>query len=98
MRVSKPRSKAVVQLGAYSSRDRIAVAWGRATGQYAALRNYQPMTARFDGARGTVYRLSVRGFGSDREAMSLCQSLKRAGRNCFVRAAFNDTPVQFASN
>ena len=98
VRVSKPRSKAVVQLGAYSSRDRIAVAWGRATGQYAALRNYQPMTARFDGARGTVYRLSVRGFGSDREAMSLCQSLKRAGRSCFVRAAFNDAPVQFASN
>ncbi len=98
VRVMASHSKAVVQLGAYSSRDRIALAWTHATGQYAALRNYQPMTARFDGARGIVYRLSVKGFGSDREAITLCQSLKRAGRNCFVRAAFNDAPVQFASN
>ena len=97
LRVASSRSHAVVQLGAYSSRDRIAGAWSHATGQFAALRNYQPMTARFDGAAGTVYRLSVKGFGSDREAITLCQSMKRAGRNCFVRAAFNDAPVQFAS-
>ena len=96
--VTGSRSKAVVQLGAYSSRGRIAVAWSHATGQYASLRHYQPMTARFDGAKGTFYRLSVKGFGSEREAINLCQSLKRAGRNCFVRAAFNDAPVQFASN
>ena len=55
------------------------------------------MTARFDGAKGTFYRLSVKGFASDREAIDLCQSLKRAGANCFVRAAYNDAPVQFAS-
>ncbi|HVF37550.1 MAG TPA: SPOR domain-containing protein, partial [Sphingomicrobium sp.] len=91
------RSKAVVQLGAFSSRDRVQLAWGNATGKFAALRGYQPVSARFDGAKGTVYRLSVKGFDSDREAINLCESLKRAGRACFVRASSGDAPVRFAS-
>lgn len=97
LRTVSGKSKAVVQLGAYSSRDRIAAAWSRASGKYGALRGYQPVTARFDGAKGTVYRLSVKGFGSDREAVQLCSGLKRAGGSCFVRAASGDAPVQFAS-
>ena len=93
----KGTSRAVVQLGAYSSRDRIEVAWNRASAKYAALRAYQPVSARYAGAKGTVYRLSIKGFASDREAISLCASLKRAGRACFVRAVSGDAPVQFAS-
>jgi len=56
-----------------------------------------PVTARFAGAKGTVYRLAVKGFNSDREAVNLCASLKRAGANCFVRSVSGDAPVQFAS-
>ena len=56
-----------------------------------------PVTARFAGAKGTVYRLSVKGFDSDREAINLCASLKRAGRDCFVRSVSGDAPVKFAS-
>jgi D-alanyl-D-alanine carboxypeptidase len=96
----KPRagkSRAVVQLGAFSSRDRIELAWSRATGKYSVLRGYTPVSARFDGVKGTVYRLSIKGFGSDREARLLCESLKRSGRACFVRAVSGDAPVQFAS-
>lgn len=93
----KGTSRAVVQLGAYSSRDRIEVAWNRASAKYAALRAYQPVSARYAAAKGTVYRLSIKGFASDREAISLCASLKRAGRACFVRAVSGDAPVQFAS-
>ncbi|HVF37273.1 MAG TPA: tetratricopeptide repeat protein [Sphingomicrobium sp.] len=91
------RSKAVVQLGAFSSRDRVQLAWGNATGKFAALRGYQPVSARFEGAKGTVYRLSVKGFDSDREAINLCEALKRSGRACFVRASSGDAPVRFAS-
>ena len=91
------RSRAVVQLGAFNSRTFIAQAWNRAAARHAALRQYTPFTARFDGAKGTFYRLSVKGFSSDRQAINLCNSLKRAGANCFVRAAYNDAPVQFAS-
>ena len=48
-------------------------------------------------ARGTVYRLSVKGFASDRQAIALCAELKRKGGKCFVRAASGDAPVRFAS-
>jgi hypothetical protein len=97
LRVGAGRSRAVVQLGAYNSRNFIAGAWNKASSRHAALRQFTPVTARFDGPRGTFYRLSVKGFASDRQAIDLCTSLKRAGANCFVRAAYNDAPVQLAS-
>jgi hypothetical protein len=89
-------SRVVVQLGAFDRREFLAGAWNRATGRHAALRHYTPVTARFDSGKGTFYRLSVKGFGSDREAAQLCNALKRAGTSCFVRAAFNDAPVRLA--
>lgn len=91
------KSRAVVQLGAFSSRDRIELAWSRASSKYSVLRGYTPVSARFDSGKGTVYRLSVKGFDSDRDAKLLCESLKRSGRACFVRATWGDAPVQFAS-
>lgn len=90
-------SRAVVQLGAYSSRERVQAAWSKVSGKYGSLKGYVPVTARFSGARGTVYRLAVKGFDSDREAVSLCASLKRAGRDCFVRSVSGDAPVRIAS-
>ena len=96
----KPRngkSRAVVQIGAYSARDRVAVGWSKVAGKHASLKRYVPVTARFSGAKGTFYRLAVKGFDSDREAVNLCKSLKRAGASCFVRATSGDAPVQFAS-
>ena len=97
LRAGRSNSRAVVQLGAYNSRAFIAGAWNKAAAKHNALRNFTPVTARFDGPRGTFYRLSVKGFASDRQAIDLCNSLKRAGANCFVRAAFNDAPVRLAS-
>jgi cell division septation protein DedD len=97
LRTGAGRSRAVVQLGAFNSRAYIAGAWNKASSRHAALRQFTPVTARFDGPRGTFYRLSVKGFASDRQAIDLCTSLKRAGANCFVRAAYNDAPVQLAS-
>ena len=96
-RIAKGKSRAVVQIGAYSSRDRIAAAWTKVAGKHGSLKRYVPVTARFAGAKGTVYRLSVKGFDSDREAVNLCASLKRAGGSCFVRSVSGDAPVQFAS-
>jgi Flp pilus assembly protein TadD len=90
-------SKAVVQLGAYSSADRVSVAWERLIKKYPALANYSPMRARFDGPKGTVWRLSIQGFDNQREAIAQCQSLRGRGGNCFVRSTNGDAPVQFAS-
>jgi D-alanyl-D-alanine carboxypeptidase len=90
-------SKAVVQLGAYSSAERVSLAWERLTKKYPALANYSPMRARFDGPKGTVWRLSIRGFDSQRDAIQKCQSLRGRGGSCFVRSTNGDSPVQFAS-
>lgn len=91
------RSRAVVQLGAYDKRSYIEGAWNRLSARHGVLKAYLPVTARFAGAKGTFYRLSVKGFVTDRDAQRLCASLKRSGANCFVRAAFNDAPVRLAS-
>ena len=100
-RASLPRatgnSSAVVQLGAYGSPARVAVAWNEAARRYAALRGYAPVSARFNSPKGLVYRLSVKGFGSASQAKNLCQSLRRAGGECFVRSVAGDAPVQLAS-
>ena len=91
------KSRAVVQIGAYSSRERIAFAWNKVSGKHGSLKRYTPVTARFTGGEGVVYRLSVKGFASNRDAVNLCNSLKRAGAACFVRSVSGDAPVQFAS-
>jgi D-alanyl-D-alanine carboxypeptidase len=96
-KAERGNSNAVVQLGAYSSRNSVGVAWNNFAKKYPALRGYTPATARFDGPKGTVYRLSVQGFVSDGNARDFCGALKRAGGNCFVRTVAGDAPVRLAS-
>ena len=91
------KSNAVVQLGAYGSRERVATAWTMLTKRYPALRGHVPVTARFDGPKGTVYRLSVQGFASDGDARDFCEALQGAGASCFVRSVAGDAPVRLAS-
>jgi Flp pilus assembly protein TadD len=90
-------STAVVQLGAYSSRDRVQVAWNTLSGRFDMIRNYTPVSARFDGSKGTFYRLSVKGFETQSEAIALCRDVRSAGGKCFVRTVAGDHPVRFAS-
>lgn len=87
----------VVQLGAYSSPDRVSVAWKRLTERYPVLGEYSPVRARFDSAKGTVWRLSIKGFGSQREAIQRCEALQERGGSCFVRSVKGDAPIQLAS-
>jgi D-alanyl-D-alanine carboxypeptidase len=90
-------SSAVVQIGAYGSRQRVSAAWNSASKRYSVLRAYSPMSARFNSPKGVVYRLSVKGFASLGEAKSLCTSVRRAGGSCFVRSVAGDAPVRLAS-
>ena len=95
--IASGNSKSVVQLGAYSSRASVASAWNKVAAKYPSLRGYQPGTARFEGPRGTVYRLSVSGFSSQGHAQNLCASLKNRGGACFVRSVAGERPVRMAS-
>jgi len=94
---SSGNSRSVVQLGAYASRDGVSAAWAKLAAKYPALRGYSPSTARFESARGTVYRLSVSGFDSGGNAKQMCSSLKTRGAACFVRSVAGDVPVRLAS-
>ena len=97
---AKPRpvkaGGAVVQLGAFANRGNVESAWARYAAKHPSLRNYAPTTARFNAGASTVYRLSVAGFASSREAQAYCASLKRAGAGCFVRSSGGDQPVRLA--
>ncbi len=95
--VRRGKSPAVMQLGAYKSPERVLAAWNGAAHKYGALKAYAPMSARFASPKGTFYRLSVRGFASDRDARLTCESLRHQGGSCFVRNVAGDTPVQYAS-
>lgn len=90
-------SAAVVQLGAYGSPQRVQAAWADVSRRHARLKSYTPASAPFNGPKGTVYRLSLKGFSSDREARLLCESLKKAGATCFVRNMAGDVPVRYAA-
>lgn len=91
------KSKAVVQLGAYRSPQHVSAAWDQLTDRYPALREFSPLRARFDSPKGTFYRLSIQGFGSQQEAIARCKLLKNRGGNCFVRNIAGDAPIQIAS-
>ena len=91
------RSGVVVQLGAYATPAGVQSGWATVSRRHPKLKNYVPASARFASARGPVYRLSIKGFGSDREARLTCEQLKRSGAACFVRSAAGDSPVRFAS-
>jgi Flp pilus assembly protein TadD len=95
--VTGGRSNAIVQLGAYRSPQRVELAWQKLTGRYPALRNYTPLRARFEGPRGTVWRLSIKGFASKADAFARCNQLRGRGGSCFVRSAAGEAQVQLAS-
>jgi Flp pilus assembly protein TadD len=90
-------SGAVVQVGAYSSPQRVSAGWARLTSRYPALRAYLPMRAKFVSAKGTFWRLSITGFTTQGEAVARCQLLKSRGGACFVRKFAGDAPVEIAS-
>lgn len=96
-RFATGNSKTVVQLGAYGSPSRVAAAWTAVSKRHVQLKRFTPASARFSGPAGTVYRLSLKGFASDREARLLCESLKRSGSSCFVRSVAGDSAVRFAA-
>lgn len=90
-------SRSVVQVGAFSKRDRLDAGWSLASSGYAALKGYAPMAARTEIDGQTFYRLAAHGFASDAEARDFCQSLKASGGECWVRRIEGDTPFRLAS-
>jgi Flp pilus assembly protein TadD len=91
-------SGVVMQIGSYHSPQQVSAGWAHLTQRYPALRAYLPLKARFNSPNGTFWRLSVQGFGNEREAIARCNTLKSRGGHCFVRGIAGDAPVEIASN
>ena len=90
------KGRYVVQLGAFASSRSVERAWNGAVGRLDRLASFAPASTRYAVGGGSVTRLSVGGFASRGAATDLCNSLKRAGGNCFVRTAAGDAPLRWA--
>lgn len=86
----------VVQLGAFSSEASVRVAWDRAVRHHGQLAAYTPSHTTFERGR-TLYRLSVGGFETSRDAARMCRTLRSSGQACFVRTRAGDAPLQMAA-
>ena len=91
------KGRYVVQIGAFASAASVERAWNGAVSRYDRLAEYAPASTRFGVGRNALTRLSVGGFASRGPATDLCDSLRRAGGSCFVRATAGDAPVRWAS-
>lgn len=89
----------VVQLGAFRVPANVDHAWEGALRRYAQLAEYVPSGMTFDSSRhgAALQRLSISGFGSRNEAVTLCGQIRGRGGECFVRVDAGDAPIQLAS-
>ena len=91
-------SRFVVQIGAFSTAANVERAWVQAMKAYPGATERVPLstTVTIPG-RGKFHRLSVSGFDTRTEAVSLCGSIRAKGGACFVRETAGDAPVRWAS-
>jgi hypothetical protein len=87
----------VIQLGAYSSEQRVGLGWANATGRFGKLASYTPTRSTIRVGGRTLHRLGVTGLGSRADANALCISYRGQGGDCFVRGTSGDSPVRVAA-
>ena len=93
-----PRSSGdwAVQLGAFSSSRRTEIAWGKLSGRAAYLSAYTPTGSGKRWGKAMLYRLSVSGLPSRKDAISLCVRIRSSGGACFVRRMSGEQPMTWA--
>ena len=100
VRIASSSGNFVVQLGAFSSEDRLERGWNSSLKQVSWLKGYAPVSTSFkspaDGR--SLYRLAISGFESRIEAVNLCRKIREKGGECFVRGNAGDAPVQWVKH
>jgi len=86
-----------VQLGAFSSVRRTEIAWGRLSGKATFLSAYTPTGSGRRWRAAMLYRLSVSGLRSRKDAVNLCVRIRARGASCFVRQGHGDKPMNWAA-
>src|SRR6476646_2074551 len=79
----------VVQLGAFGSSAQAEKAWKRSSGRLGVA-SYTPSTMNFRLNNVNFVRLSVGGFPTRTPAVQVCERVRRASGNCFVRINAGD--------
>jgi Flp pilus assembly protein TadD len=79
----------VVQLGAFGSDAQAEKAWKRSSGRFGVA-SYTPSTMRFRLNNVNFVRLSVGGFPTRSPAVQVCERVRQAKGNCFVRINAGD--------
>jgi len=89
----------VVQLGAFSTANRVGIAWERAMDRFSSLSTFDPASTTYVATerQATFYRLSISGFASHERAAELCGQIRSGGGECFVRKVAGDRPMQWAA-
>lgn len=85
-----------VQLGAFSSAQRTAVAWNRISSKVRFLNGHVPTGSSVQRGTTLFHRLSVGGIPTRIAAIRLCQRVQAAGVPCFVRPTGGDQPLTWA--
>ena len=85
-----------VQLGAFSSHGRREIAWGKLGAKASFLSAYAPTGSARKLGKAMLYRLSVSGLPTRKEAVKLCFRIRTAGGACFVRNMRGDEPMRWA--
>lgn len=93
-----PKGNFAVQIGAFSTAERVDTAWSRTVARVGSLARYTPARSIVQTSAGTFHRLSVTGFETRAAAVALCEQLRARGGQCFVRAVSGDAPLQWAAN
>lgn len=91
--VQEAGGRYVVQIGAFDSAAVAHDAWGRSVARIGALRGLSPSIATIVRGSATFHRLSVGGFASRASAVSLCETVRQRGGQCFVRETAGDAPL-----
>jgi hypothetical protein len=94
--VAKSLGGWAVQLGAYSSHGRREIAWGKISARAGFLSAYAPTGSGRKLGKAMLFRLSVSGLATRKEAVNLCVRIKTAGGSCFVRNMRGDEPMRWA--
>jgi D-alanyl-D-alanine carboxypeptidase len=87
----------LVQLGAFSSTANAKKAWEQLTNRHSVLTGFNSASSSVKVNGKTLIRLAAMGFGSQKSANDLCNSIKAKGGSCIVRSVSGPAPVRLAS-
>jgi Flp pilus assembly protein TadD len=87
----------LVQLGAFSTSANAKKAWEQLTNRHSVLTGFNSASSTVTINGKTLIRLAAMGFGNQKAASDVCNSIRAKGGSCIVRSLGAAAPVRLAS-